>query len=89
MIAPGAWRRGEGSDHFESDFESENESDGEQRGLSESESESGSGRQRGRGAHFHSVLARSVPIYFVPTWILHIDENKARKNDGTAFAVFL
>jgi len=79
MIAPGARRRGEGSDHFESDFESE----------SESESESGSGRQRGRGAHFHSVLARSVPIYFVPTWILHIDENKARKNDGTAFAVFL
>jgi hypothetical protein len=76
MIAPGARRRGEGSDHFESDFESE----------SESESESGSGRQRGRGAHFHSALARSVPIYFVPTWILHIDENKARRNDGTAFA---
>ena len=76
MIAPGARRRGEGSDHFESDFESE----------SESESESGSGRQRGRGAHFHSVLARSVPIYFVPTWILHIDENKASRNDSTAFA---
>ena len=86
MIAPGAWRRGEGSDHFESDFESESESDGEQRGLSESESESGSGRQRGRGAHFHSALARSAPIYFAPTWILHIDENKASRNDGTAFA---
>ena len=82
MIAPGAWRRGEGSDHFESDFESENESDGEQL----ERFESGSGRQRGRGAHFHSVLARSVPIYFVPTWILHIDENKASRNDSTAFA---
>jgi hypothetical protein len=86
MIAPGARRRGEGSDHFESDFESVSESDGEQRGLSESESESGSGRQRGRSAHFHSALARSVPIYFAPTWILHIDENKARRIDSTAFA---